>query len=103
MGLTGEAVEGVRHEPRAGGTGYDVAGCRGCRSRLGDQRGARMSTIWVDLLGAQVRYYGDELRTRVIEAGEGEALVLIHGVGGHAEAYSRNVVRLGQHHRAMAI
>jgi pimeloyl-ACP methyl ester carboxylesterase len=62
-----------------------------------------MSTIWVDLLGAQVRYYGDELRTRVIEAGEGEALVLIHGVGGHAEAYSRNVVRLGQRYRAMAI
>ncbi len=62
-----------------------------------------MSTIWVDLLGSQVRYYGQRFRTRAIEAGAGEALVLIHGVGGHAEAYSRNVVRLGQRYRALAI
>ncbi len=60
-------------------------------------------TIWVDLMGAQVRYYGKKYRTRVIEAGEGEPLILIHGVGGHAEAYSRNIVRLGQHFRAMAM
>ena len=51
-----------------------------------------MSTIWVELLGSQVRYYGKAYKTRVIEAGAGEPLVLIHGVGGHAEAYSRNVV-----------
>lgn len=60
-------------------------------------------TIWVDLMGSQVRYYGKKYRTRVIEAGTGEPLILIHGVGGHAEAYSRNVVRLGQHFRAMAM
>jgi pimeloyl-ACP methyl ester carboxylesterase len=62
-----------------------------------------MNTLWVDLLGAQTHYVGKQFRTRVIEAGEGDALILIHGVGGHAEAYSRNVVRLGQHCRAMAI
>jgi pimeloyl-ACP methyl ester carboxylesterase len=62
-----------------------------------------MGSIWVDLLGSQVRYYGRRYRTRVIEAGSGEALVLIHGVGGHAEAYSRNVVRLGQEYRVLAI
>ena len=62
-----------------------------------------MSTIWTDLLGSQVRYYGKKYRTRVIEAGEGEPLVLIHGVGGHAEAYSRNLLRLGQRYRALAI
>jgi len=62
-----------------------------------------VSTIWVDLLGSQVRYYGSRFRTRTIEAGQGEALVLLHGVGGHAEAYSRNVVRLGQQYRALAI
>lgn len=62
-----------------------------------------MATIWVDLLGSQTRYYGKNYRTRVIESGDGEALVLIHGVGGHAEAYSRNVVRLGQRYRAMAL
>ena len=62
-----------------------------------------MGTIWVDLLGSQTRCYGKTYRTRVIESGDGEALVLIHGVGGHAEAYSRNVVRLGQRYRAMAV
>lgn len=62
-----------------------------------------MSTIWVDLLGSQTHYCGKNYRTRVIEAGAGEPLVLIHGVGGHAEAYSRNIVRLGQRYRAMAV
>ena len=62
-----------------------------------------MSTMWVDLLGSQVRYYGKEFKTRVIEAGDGEPLVLIHGVGGHAEAYSRNIVRLGQKYHVMAM
>jgi pimeloyl-ACP methyl ester carboxylesterase len=62
-----------------------------------------MNTIWVDLLGTQTRYYGQQFRTRVIDAGDGEPLLLIHGVGGHAEAYSRNVARLGQQCRAMAI
>jgi len=62
-----------------------------------------MSTIWVDLLGSKEGYYGKRFRTRAIEAGKGDLLVLIHGVGGHAEAYSRNIMRLGQYHRAMAI
>src|SRR5688572_2301312 len=61
------------------------------------------NTIWVDLLSCQVRYVGTKYRTRVIEAGDGEPLVLIHGGGGHAEAYSRNIVRLGRNFRAMAI
>jgi pimeloyl-ACP methyl ester carboxylesterase len=60
-------------------------------------------TIWLDLLGSQTHYLGDRYRTRVVEAGDGEALVLLHGVGGHAEAWSRNVVRLGVRYRAMAI
>jgi pimeloyl-ACP methyl ester carboxylesterase len=59
--------------------------------------------MWVDLMGAQVRYLGNRYRTRVIEAGDGPPLVLIHGVGGHAEAWARNVTRLGEHFRVMAI
>ena len=62
-----------------------------------------MSSIWVDLMGAQVRYLGRRHRTRVIEAGDGPALVLIHGVGGHAEAWSRNVAALARHFRVLAI
>ncbi|HEV8344212.1 MAG TPA: alpha/beta hydrolase [Candidatus Binatia bacterium] len=62
-----------------------------------------MNTMWLDLLGSQVRFYGRQFKTRVIESGDGDLLVLIHGVGGHAEAYSRNVTRLGKYYRTMAI
>ncbi len=62
-----------------------------------------MTSIWVDLMGAQVRFLGKRYRTRVIEAGNGPPLVLLHGVGGHAEAWSRNVVRLGASFRVLAI
>jgi pimeloyl-ACP methyl ester carboxylesterase len=53
-------------------------------------------SIWVDLLGAQVHTLGREFRGRVIEAGSGPALLLLHGIGGHAEAYARNIVRLSR-------
>lgn len=61
-----------------------------------------MSTIHSDLLNAEVRYYDDgNFRTRVIEAGSGPALVMMHGGGGHAEAFSRNVERLSRHFRVI--
>jgi pimeloyl-ACP methyl ester carboxylesterase len=59
-------------------------------------------SIWIELLGCEVRFRGN-YRTRTIEAGTGRPLSLIHGVGGHAEAYARNVRRLGTQHHAMAI
>lgn len=64
-----------------------------------------MNTIWLDLLGAQVRYRGRTYKTRTIETGEHhpDKLILIHGIGGHAEAYSRNLQRLGEHYHAIAI
>jgi len=62
-----------------------------------------MSTVWVDLMDSEVRYRGNAYRTRTIEAGSGDALILIHGVGGHAEAYSRNVTRLGQRFHVAAM
>lgn len=61
-------------------------------------------TLWMSLLGTQTRYLGQTYRTRVVEHGEGAPLILIHGNGGHAESYARNVRRLGDNgYRAMAI
>jgi 2-hydroxy-6-oxonona-2,4-dienedioate hydrolase len=63
-----------------------------------------MSTIWVDLLGAEVKFYDAAGRsTRCIEAGNGEPLILLHGSGGHAEAFARNVIPLAQRYRVCAI
>ncbi len=64
-----------------------------------------MNTIWLDLLGAHVRYRGREFQTRTIETGahNPNKLILIHGVGGHAEAFSRNMQRLGEQYHAIAI
>jgi len=57
-----------------------------------------MSSIHVDLLGTETRFIDTgKYRTRVISApGEGEAVFLLHGGGGHAETYSRNMTRLAQ-------
>jgi 2-hydroxy-6-oxonona-2,4-dienedioate hydrolase len=61
--------------------------------------GAHVS-IWGDLLGVDLRQRFVEaggIRTRVLEAGSGPALVMIHGTGGHLEAYARNVRSLAEH------
>ena len=64
-----------------------------------------MNSIWLDLLGAQVRYRGRKFKTRTIETGEANPgkLILIHGIGGHAEAYARNMQRLGERYHAISI
>lgn len=48
-------------------------------------------SYWVDLLNCQVRLVQGRYRTRVIESGEGFPLILLHGTGGHAENYIRNI------------
>jgi 2-hydroxy-6-oxonona-2,4-dienedioate hydrolase len=53
-------------------------------------------SLWTDLLGAAFtqRYYNaGGIRTRVLEAGDPEAptLIMMHGVNGHAETYTRNI------------
>src|SRR2546423_13990281 len=56
-------------------------------------------SIAVELLGTQTRFVqGERWRHRVIEGGTtGEPLILIHGIGGHAEAFARNVNNLAAH------
>ena len=61
-------------------------------------------SLWVSLLGATVRIVsGARYRTRVIEAGSGDPLILIHGVGSSAELFARNVVRLANDFHVYAI
>jgi 2-hydroxy-6-oxonona-2,4-dienedioate hydrolase len=41
-------------------------------------------------------------RTRVLQAGDGEPLVLMPGTGGHLEAYAHNIGPLSEHFRVIA-
>lgn len=66
--------------------------------------GATALPFWVELLGAEVRFRDvDGRRTRSIEFGDGEPLVLLHGISGHAETWVRNVAVLGRGFRAHAV
>jgi 2-hydroxy-6-oxonona-2,4-dienedioate hydrolase len=61
-------------------------------------------SIAVELLGTQTRIVqGPRWHHRVIEYGEGDPLVLIHGIGGVAETFARNMRNLGQHFHVYAI
>ena len=63
-------------------------------------------SLWLDFMGAEIRYvktasYG---KTRIAEAGtcNKETLILLHGVGGHCEAYAKNVVALSDEFHVVA-
>lgn len=62
-----------------------------------------MNSYWVDLLDAQVYRLKGRYSTRVIEAGAGEPLLLLHGTGGHAENYARNIAPLSRRFRVVAM
>ena len=61
------------------------------------------NTYWVDLLQAQVRIIQGRYRTRIVEAGQGPALLLLHGTGGHAENYARNITALAERFHVVAL
>lgn len=61
------------------------------------------TSYWVDLLGTQNRMVQGRFRTRIVEAGQGPALLLLHGTGGHLENYIRNIVPLAAHFRVVAL
>lgn len=62
------------------------------------------STAWIAMLGGEVRYYmAGGIRTRCLEAGSGEPLILLHGMGGHAEAYIKNIIPLSERFHVYAI
>lgn len=61
-------------------------------------------SLYLSLLGSQTKIYDAKgIPTRAIEAGNGFPLIMLHGVGGTAEAYARNVVPLGKHFHVYAL
>lgn len=63
-------------------------------------------TVWVDLLGTafEQRFYDvDGVRTRSLEAGEGSPIVFLHGGGGHADTWIRNLGPHAPHRHSYAI
>lgn len=67
-----------------------------------------MASIWVDLIKddfgfRQTFYDAGGYRTRALEAGDGPPLIFLHGTGGHAEAYLRNLAAHAEHFHVYAI
>lgn len=62
-----------------------------------------MTTYWSELLRTQIYHLRGKYVTRVIEAGSGEPLLLLHGTGGHAENYIRNIAPFAERYHVIAI
>jgi len=63
-------------------------------------------SIWTGLADIAFKNYfvdANGIKTRVLEAGTGEPLILLHGTGGHIEAYARNIRGLSEHFRVICI
>ncbi|MHA4871856.1 alpha/beta fold hydrolase [Duganella sp. PWIR1] len=61
------------------------------------------ASYWVELLAASTRIVQGRYRSRVLEAGSGPVLILLHGTGGHLENYARNIMPLSRHFRVIAL
>lgn len=65
-----------------------------------------LRSLWSAIAGGDVHlHYIDAkgVRTRVLEAGKGPVLILLHGVSGHLEAYHRNILPHAEHFRVLAV
>lgn len=64
-------------------------------------------SLWLDFIGAEIRFVNTKSfgRVRVAEAGRGngDPLIFLHGVGGHLEAYAKNVVALSDEFHTIAL
>jgi 2-hydroxy-6-oxonona-2,4-dienedioate hydrolase len=75
---------------------------------MSDTRPSNFSSVWADLRGvtfSQGYLDADGIKTRYISSGTPDKplLLCLHGVGGHAEAYSRNFGPHGEHFWVVAI
>lgn len=63
-------------------------------------------SLWLDFVGCEIRYVDTPSfgRIRVAEAGpkDAPAILFQHGIGGHLEAYSKNLVSLSDEFRCIA-
>lgn len=63
-------------------------------------------SLWLDMLGTHIHYVDTPTfgRIRVAEAGpkDAPAILFQHGIGGHLEAYSKNLVPLSDEFRCIA-
>ena len=69
-------------------------GCRQVPSSYRKTIGGYVMSIWTDFQDLEFKNYfldANGIKTRVLEAGVGEPLILLHGTGGHIEAYARNI------------
>jgi 2-hydroxy-6-oxonona-2,4-dienedioate hydrolase len=60
-------------------------------------------SYWVELLGCETRFVKGRYRTRIIEAGDGFPVVLLHGMGGHLENFVHNIPEYAKHFRVVAM
>lgn len=62
-------------------------------------------TLWTDLAGLDYEIRHVQVgpwSTRVLSAGAGTPFILMHGTGGHLEAFTKNLRALGEHYRLIA-
>ncbi len=63
-------------------------------------------SLWLDMLGATVRTVHTQSfgATRIAEAGtqHADTVIFMHGIGGHMEAYARNIVALSDRFHTIA-
>ncbi|GAA3204399.1 alpha/beta fold hydrolase [Actinocorallia longicatena] len=62
-------------------------------------------SLWTELEGLDYSIRHVQVgpwSTRVLETGSGTPLILMHGTGGHLEAFTRNLRALGARHRVIA-
>jgi pimeloyl-ACP methyl ester carboxylesterase len=59
-------------------------------------------TLWIDLIESEISIVGGQYPTRVLTAGEGTPIVLLHGQGGSLENFRHNVPALAARYHVVA-
>jgi 2-hydroxy-6-oxonona-2,4-dienedioate hydrolase len=75
--------------------------------KAGENEVGAAATLWPQLMAGRFKIHNvmaGGINTRCLEAGEGtDAIVLLHGSGGHLETYTRNILPLAERYRVYAI